>query len=363
MKPVASYLRQHPALEEVVATCQPTRNHSALLDHLRREPALAAARLATTRGDTWLHRRKVFGADGTLVADDHEAWLAEQVARDGGNVRATCARLDNAGYRLSQCKITTLYVVAAGHSGTPSDFLQIEVDLEEEVLDRELRPGGAWRMPRTLDELQREADQGLELPLAQRLPVRPRAYRLRRIVDVEAWLQVADAMEDARREAICGRRYRVTSSETPGATIQTPDELFPGWDRFPAKHRRFFRDWRRSSAAPHRLCDQWVLKLTDWTDPRDGRRSLDMVPMWVFSRPLAKVNAAKGSDYEFYGTLEKLDRRTGVTFGWFFYMLHGNRVEADAGRRVIRAAEAGTIVMPECDYRVLKDWEAEPYGF
>lgn len=90
---------------------------------------------------------------------------------------------------------------------------------------------------------------------------------------------------------------------------------------------------------------------------------MDMVPMWAFNRPLAKVNAGKGSEYEFYGALEKLDRRVGVPFGWYFYMLHGNRVEADAGRRVIRAAEAGTIVMPECDYRVLKDWEAEPYGF
>lgn len=363
MESNASYLRHFPGLPEAVAGCAPSQKHAALLEHLRRVPELDAAQLATTRGDTWLHRRKVFSADRRLVAEDHEAWLAEEVARDAGHVAATCTRLDSAGYRLSKCNITNLYVVVAGHSGDPSDFLQIEVALEEEFLDLEFRPGQGWRKPRTLEELQREADQGPQLPDDERvLLVRPRAYRLRRIVDVGAWLQVADALEDVRREEFRDRRYRVTSSETPGATIQTADELFPGWDRVPAKHRRFFRDWQRSSAAPYRLCDQWVLQLTDWTDQR-GHRTLDMVPMWAFNRPLAKVNAAKGTDYEFYGTLQKLDRRIGVPFGWYFYMLHGNRVDGDAAMRVIRAAEDGTIVMPECDYRVLKDWQDSPYGF
>lgn len=359
----ASYIRHFPGLAEAVAASRPTQQHTSLLECLRRVPALEAARLATTRGDTWLHRRMVFTNDGRLVAEDHEAWLAEEVARDGGHVAATCTRLDAAGYRLSKCNITNLYVVVAGHSGDPSDFLQIEVAMEDETMDLELRPGQGWRKPRTLEELQREADQGPPLPDDERaLLARPRTYRLRRIVDVDAWLKVADALHDVSREEIRSRRYRVTSSATPGATIQTTDELFPGWDRFPAKHRRYFRDWQRSSAAPYRLCDQWVLNLTDWTDAR-GHRTLDMIPMWAFNRPLAKVNAAKGSDYEFYGRLQKLDRRTGVPFGWFFYMLHGNRVDGDAAERVIRAAEAGTIVMPECDYRVLKDWQDTPYGF
>lgn len=228
MESPTSYLRHFPGLAEAVAGCPPSSKHASLLERLRRKANLETAQLATSRGDKWLHRRKVFGADGTLVAEDHEAWLAQEVARDGGNVAVACTRLDAGRYRLSQCQITTLYLVAPGPSGDPSDFLQIEVDLEDEVLDRELLAGRTWRVPRTLDELLREADQGLQLPEPERLPVRPRAYRLRRIVDVEAWLQAADAMEAVRREEFRGRRYRVTSSETPGATIQTADELFPG---------------------------------------------------------------------------------------------------------------------------------------
>ncbi len=362
MQPNASYIRHYQGLEQTVAACRPTGNHAALVDCLLREPALETAQLATSRGGMWLHRRKVFGADGTLIADDHEAWLAQEVARDGGSVAETCSRLDAGCYRLSQCQITTLYFAAPGLTGEPSDFLQVEVDVEDEILDRELLAGRTWPVPTTLEALQREADQGPQLPEAERVPVRPRNYRLRRIVDVEDWLKVADSLEDVRRAAFREKRYKVTSSGTPEGTIQTPDGLWPGWDRFAAKHRRFFLDWHRSSASAYRLCEHWVLKLTDWTDP-SGRREMDMVPMWAFNRPLAKVNASKGGDYEFYGALQKLDRRVGVPFGWYFYLLHGNRVKSDAGERVIRAAEAGTIVMPECDYRVLKDWQASSYGF
>jgi hypothetical protein len=69
------------------------------------------------------------------------------------------------------------------------------------------------------------------------------------------------------------------------------------------------------------------------------------------------------SDYALHGKLETLDRRVTVPFGWYFYMLHGNRVHDWAGERVIRAAEAGTIVLPGHDYRVLKAWQANTYGF
>jgi len=111
MELTASYLRPFPGLAEAVAACRTTPQHTALLECLRRVPALEAAKLATTRGDMWLHRRMVFSADGRRIAEDHEAWLAEEVARDGGDVAATCTRLDAAGHRLSKCHNTNRYIV------------------------------------------------------------------------------------------------------------------------------------------------------------------------------------------------------------------------------------------------------------
>lgn len=359
----ASYIRHFPGLAEAVAACRPTQQHTSLLERLRTVPSLESIGLAASRGDKWYMKRKVYTADGATVADDHQVWLANEVRRDGGDLVATCARLDAAKYRLGLCRITTLYLVAPGPTGAASDVTQIEVDQEEEVIDRELQPGHAWSVPRTLDALVREAEQGPPIPEEERALVGPPTYRLLRTIDVEAWLQAADALEDVRREVLRDRRYRVTSASIPQSIVRTQDDLDPGWDRLPGKHRRFFQDWERSSAGSHRLCDHWVLNLTDWTDPRTGHRSMELIPLWVFNRPLAKVDARRGSDIDLFGRLQKLDRRVGAPFAWFFYMVHGNRVEADAGERVIRAAEAGTIVLPECDYRVLKDWQAHPYGF
>ncbi len=61
--------------------------------------------------------------------------------------------------------------------------------------------------------------------------------------------------------------------------------------------------------------------------------------------------------------VETLDKRTKLPFGWHFFMLHGNRVRREAGERMIELAESGQIVVPEHDYRVLKEWQDQPYSF
>jgi hypothetical protein len=61
-----------------------------------RSPGLKGVVLRATRGgngDIYLSRRKVLLGDGTVVHDDHAAWLAEQLQFDGGNAKATHARL------------------------------------------------------------------------------------------------------------------------------------------------------------------------------------------------------------------------------------------------------------------------------
>lgn len=85
--------------------------------------------------------------------------------------------------------------------------------------------------------------------------------------------------------------------------------------------------------------------------------------MWTFGQRLAEVDASKGDEYTLFGKLQTLDRRVKVPFGWYFYMLHGNRVHDGAGHRVLKAAEKGLIVLPEHDYRVLKNWSQRIYGF
>lgn len=90
---------------------------------------------------------------------------------------------------------------------------------------------------------------------------------------------------------------------------------------------------------------------------------MSLVPMWTTTLKLVEVEGKKGSAYELCGKLEKLDRRVKVPFGWYFFRLHGNRVDKTAAHRVIQAAEAGHIVLPDHEDRILKGWQAHPYGF
>jgi hypothetical protein len=89
-----------------------------------------------------------------------------------------------------------------------------------------------------------------------------------------------------------------------------------------------------------------------------------MVPVWSHASKISPVKSSTLNDHELYGKLLRLVERTGqVPFNWYFYMLHGNLVKDGVGRRVLSMAERGDIVLPEHDYRVLKQWSQLPYGF
>ena len=60
--------------------------------------------------------------------------------------------------------------------------------------------------------------------------------------------------------------------------------------------------------------------------------------------------------YGLYGKLTQFDERIEMPFAWYFYGLHGNLVKSGQMERVLEAAEAAFIVLPEHDYRVLRRW-------
>lgn len=356
-----------PGLSDTLRGVRPTKGRSELLRAIGDSSSrFSDVKVTAEIGDSSLLKHQVRTASGELVADDHRVWLATQVAMDGGDASSTFRRLREGAYLLTRCELLEICLVADVDHQRPDGFVQMRVWEESERLHRALFEQYPWRVPTDLDELVRDADHGDPLPIEAQSLVRPVSYQLRAIVDVARWLDEADALEEARRETVRRRRYTVRETRNGKVVsehLATHDELNQGWDAFPGPHRRLFDDWARSSAGrAARLCDHWRLDLADYTAP-DGTRSMSLVPQWTFTKKLAEVSATRGGDYELFGSLEKLDRRVGVPFGWFFFMLHGNRVTSDAGERVIRAAEAGLIVIPEHDYRVLKDWQDAPYGF
>ena len=355
----AAYWIDVPGLAEAIGKARPSEDHQALTHAIGQFDALSGAKLGAIRDGYWRDRRKVVDPTGKIVGEDLKIWLALQIQADGGNVGRTYERLKGAGYKLTKCEITKLYLAHDRQTANAAELVQVEVDLVEEFIDRELF--SQWQPYRpllTLDDLlHHDGDV-----LSYRPRLEPTTYALRCCIDIAAFVDLSDSLEAQRRQVVGQRQYRVTGPE--GSTIQTHTQLHPDWDRYPHHNRRFFKDWQRSSAGREgiRIGQHWSFDVRAGEDQK-GEQWTQFVPMWNFRNKLAKIEASKHSDYALYGKLEAFDRRIKVPFGWFFYMLHGNRINADVGDRVISMAENGKIVLPEHDYRVLKDWSIQPYAF
>jgi hypothetical protein len=201
-------------------------------------------------------------------------------------------------------------------------------------------------------------------PGSERVRIRATEYKLDSVVDVGLFVDEAEGLEQLDRHTARMRQLPVIDFETGVKRLMSADELDPGWDALPFKMRRLFNDWRDCSAGRSgaRFSDHWFVSLSDYI-AHDGERGMNLTPQWTFAQKLAEVDSGKGSDFDFSEALARLDRRVGVPFSWYFYMLHGNRVKDGAGRRVLRMAEEGTLDLPEHDYQVLRRWNRRPYGF
>lgn len=107
---------------------------------------LGTAKLATSRGKISLARRKVVLTDGTVVHDDHEAWLAEQMQIDAGHPDKTYRRLsqDGTDYYFTLCELEKQYIVCDRGNPVPADFVQLEIDVETERIDGRVFHSDLW---------------------------------------------------------------------------------------------------------------------------------------------------------------------------------------------------------------------------
>jgi hypothetical protein len=362
-----SYLIEIAGLAEAVAACDVDTKHRALIKVLRGHAALREVFVATIRGDRALARRQVYTPDGQLVAEDHREWLKAELERDGGDARTAAERLRTMDYRLTYCEIESVYCVV-DRGGSQDDFLQLEIDVLNERLERRAffpsSYGGTFRMV-DLRDLIDEAEQGVRYEGEDRRLVAPPRYRLRRVFDASLFLDEAEDVATADMRRRLDRAFNVTTNTPEGLTTRTMsvDEIDPGAKREVWRGRRLFNDWAHSSAggAGRRLCRHWVLQITDYTSPA-GVRSMDFIPMWTHTRKIARIDKPLPAS-ELRAKLRTLDQRTDVPFAWFFYMVHGNLVEPWAGERILAGVDHGEIDLAARDLDILRRWQARSYQF
>jgi hypothetical protein len=226
-----------------------------------------------------------------------------------------------AGFFATRWQGRTHYFVAAWPDGS-DDFLQVEVEELQEVLDHPLVDPDWYP-----DSVAEFADP-LDVPRLVPEPVGPTRYLLRRAVRISEFLSGLDA--------------------TQPSTVRL---------------RRFFADWRHSSAAqacaycgPH-----WVLALRE-TPLADGGSRYSAKPVAT----LDTANIALRRPDELAGAvlanwLHRLDRTAGYPFAWFFLMLATPVVPVKVGAQVHRDLASGFDYLPERDAHLVNAWAEDPY--
>lgn len=358
-------------LDSAVAEAPTTKGHVGLLRTVRSIPCLEGAKLLMERdtdGGSWLRKHRVFDDAGNLVHEDLDALLASETHALGGNAAECMKVLSDRKLTVARTLIGTLYLTVDRQDGDQDDYLQIKITHSREVGHHRLFGDSWYSRPRDFDDLIDYAQSHIETPVAELPLLSPPAYRAVEVIHVSSFVNHCAELANADRLALSQRSYALINRETGDRKVKTHSEIDPDFDRFPVRERRFFQDWRDSSAGRSgaRVSDHWALQFSAGEYAiGNGRKqaAASFVPMNAFPRQLAKVDATKLDDHALFSKLEKLNQRVGVPFGWYFFMLHGNWVRDGAGHRILKAAEAGILDLPEHDYQILRRWARRGYGF
>ncbi|KVN19063.1 MULTISPECIES: hypothetical protein [unclassified Burkholderia] len=358
------YDLQTDVLATIVATTPVTPKHAELLTAFATRTEYRGARHVKARDEFGEQPARIVDADGREIAADYSAWIDAQLAVHGGSVHEVWHAHKDSGYQLVEIQPRRHYF-AYDRGGDQDNFVQLEIWEEQEFVEREVFPrDAAWGLP-DADELRRGYLRGAAVTQFERRELGAPRYRLAAVIDIQRFTALAEAIYRERRQREGDRLLVETNRQTGESREVRVRDLTPGYDAHQWRGRRFFDDWAASSAgrAGERICRRWVFKTEDYDDPRTGRQ-LDYVPAWTHTRKIAELkNTAKLDAYSLYGKLNQFDARIGHRFAWYFYGLHGNLILSGQMARVLEAAEAGLIVLPEHDYQVLRRWGDNRYGF
>lgn len=248
------------------------------------------------------------------VAEHIGPWAEEQANGDLERLLDRCAQI--CGF-VTKLEGRTHYLTAVTGERA-RDFIQIEVEQVQEVIERPL-----WDPDWMPDDLQDFIDP-MDFPHLAPEPVGPPRLVFRRLV------RVAELIE----------------SETASNNVI-----------------RFLDDWDRSSAGESaRFCDHWILSIREYLDRQgDGRLSAKPIALPSAELPdLPDEVVARGATLA--NLIHGFDRRAGYHFAWYFHMLTRRRVSYMLAEAVHADLMGAFEYLPARDIAVLRDWYNAPYS-
>lgn len=294
----------------------PRPHHAALLEAAGRICSGCTFRHALSRGG-WYRPGGVIAADGRRLADSVNDWVRDELEASGGDIGELAERHAGEGLKVTRHTGRTHYFVAA-YGPAPADFMQLEIEELQEVLDRELIDEAA--LPQDMQELA----EPLAPVLLDAQPVDAPRYRFRRLIDM--------------RQTVA----RASSS---------------------ALIARMLGEWSHSSAAARgHFCDHWILGLREHQD-RYRNPILSATPVSRHARELKSFQwNVELSGTEMSAQLHAFDRAAGYPAAWYFHLVAGSLTPPKAAYAIARDLDAGFSYLPETEAALVRAWVAAPYS-
>jgi hypothetical protein len=303
-----------------IASIPPRPHHAALLEIANRIHPGCTFSYALNRGG-WYRPGGLIAADGERLADNLETWVKSELRACGDDIIELVEQHAEAGLRVTRHSGRTHYLVAA-YGPMPADFLQLEVEELQEVLDRQLVDPA--NPPQDMQEL---LDPVAPSELDAQAVGAPR-YQFRRLIDV--------------RQAVA----RAKAAEGRNAGLA-----------------RLFSEWTHSSAASRgHFCDHWIVALREHLD----RYRNPVISVSLVSRHARELKPFQWnielSGTEMLAQLQAFDRAAAYPAAWYFHLVAGNLTPPKVAYAIACDLDAGFGYLPETEAALVKDWVAAPYS-
>lgn len=307
-------------LQAEIEASPPRPHHSALMEAVTRVLPGRTFRFALTRGG-WYRPGGVIRADGTRLSDDLVSWAEGELAACQDDMGEFLERHGEDDLLTTRHSGRTHYFVSP-YGRNPADFLQLEVEELQEVLDRRLiHPDTP---PNDLEEL----TDPLKPALVDAQAVGAPRYLFRRLNDI-----------------------RLAAARLPAGM----GELSPAG--------RFMAEWSASSAATRgHFSDYWILALREHKD-RYRNSVMAATPVSLLARRLKPFHGRTDvRGVELSDQIHAFDRAAGYSAAWYFHLVAGALVPREIVHNLMQDIVEDFHYLPEQDATLLEAWVRSPYS-
>lgn len=298
----------------------PRPHHANLLAAVARVIPDCTCRFALTRGG-WYRAGGLIRPDGERLADALDGWLAQELDACGDDLDEFLARHHGDQLLVTRHSGRSHYFVVP-YGPEPAEFLQLEVEEMQEVLDRRL-----WNTAAPPSDAQELSDPIRPHPVPAQAVGAP-YYRFRRFSDI-----------------------RQVIARLPAA-IGEPHPLV-----------RFMQEWRASRAdhSAH-FSAHWIIALRDYHD-RYNNVMLGASPV---SRHVRKLKSFHWNDalrgVEAARQLQAFDRAAGFSGAWYFHLVTSGLTPRNIAFAALQDIEAGFGYLSDMNAALLFGWLRKPYS-